>query len=151
VDLWPETGRRHQIRKHLNWLGHAIVGDVRYGGTLPERCIKTALNRMVHDCVCGPWKLPYRILRPSTPRRLKQLRRRQQRRRCCRNVQPCMFVWTIRNGWIKLSIIVMKDQRITRIFFNLQEGMSVNCRVLIRFQNYDIANHHNLINHEIAR
>jgi len=26
-----ETGRQHQIRAHLSWLGHAILGDERYG------------------------------------------------------------------------------------------------------------------------
>jgi RluA family pseudouridine synthase len=34
VDVWPETGRRHQLRKHLQALGHPIVGDARYGGTV---------------------------------------------------------------------------------------------------------------------
>ena len=27
----PLTGRTHQIRKHMQILGHAIVGDKRYG------------------------------------------------------------------------------------------------------------------------
>ena len=26
-----ETGRQHQIRAHMQWLGHAVVGDERYG------------------------------------------------------------------------------------------------------------------------
>jgi tRNA pseudouridine65 synthase len=33
VRLEPETGRRHQLRRHLRWLAHPIVGDRRYGDT----------------------------------------------------------------------------------------------------------------------
>eukprot|EP00981_Chlorochromonas_danica_P003513 scaffold659_cov192-Ochromonas_danica.AAC.26 len=28
--LWPVTGRKHQLRKHLNQAGHPILGDKRY-------------------------------------------------------------------------------------------------------------------------
>ena len=32
VSLYPQTGRRHQLRAHLHHIGHRIVGDVAYGG-----------------------------------------------------------------------------------------------------------------------
>lgn len=31
VEASPFTGRTHQIRVHAQWLGHAIIGDERYG------------------------------------------------------------------------------------------------------------------------
>eukprot|EP00892_Ulva_mutabilis_P006064 jgi/Ulvmu1/382/UM001_0389.1 len=30
VDLWPRTGRTHQLRRHMMMLGHPILGDVKY-------------------------------------------------------------------------------------------------------------------------
>jgi tRNA pseudouridine32 synthase/23S rRNA pseudouridine746 synthase len=32
LDLAPETGRSHQLRVHLQTLGHAILGDRLYAG-----------------------------------------------------------------------------------------------------------------------
>ncbi len=32
IELHPETGRTHQLRVHLAWFGHAILGDSLYGG-----------------------------------------------------------------------------------------------------------------------
>jgi len=32
VKLWLETGRTHQIRVHLSYIGHPVWGDVLYGG-----------------------------------------------------------------------------------------------------------------------
>ncbi len=34
VALWPKTGRMHQLRQHLSYLGYPIIGDKRYGGPL---------------------------------------------------------------------------------------------------------------------
>jgi len=31
LEVSIETGRQHQIRAHMAWLGHAVIGDERYG------------------------------------------------------------------------------------------------------------------------
>lgn len=36
LELSPVTGRSHQLRVHLQWLGHPIVGDEFYGNTEPQ-------------------------------------------------------------------------------------------------------------------
>lgn len=30
VDLWPKTGRTHQLRRHMSGLGFPILGDKKY-------------------------------------------------------------------------------------------------------------------------
>lgn len=43
VECRPRTGRTHQIRLHLQWLGHPIANDVCYGGVLDQSdCIAHA-------------------------------------------------------------------------------------------------------------
>ena len=39
VDCWLETGRTHQIRVHMAYAGHGLIGDQTYGGKrrLPEK------------------------------------------------------------------------------------------------------------------
>ncbi len=32
VELYPKTGRTHQLRVHMSYLGHPIIGDKMYGG-----------------------------------------------------------------------------------------------------------------------
>ncbi len=32
VKLIPETGRKHQLRAHISYIGHPILGDEKYGG-----------------------------------------------------------------------------------------------------------------------
>jgi len=48
--LWvrPRTGRTHQIRVHMRYIGHSIVGDEKYGGS-------NAARLMLHA-----WKLSIR-------------------------------------------------------------------------------------------
>ena len=31
VSLWPDTGRRHQLRRHMKHISHHLVGDTTYG------------------------------------------------------------------------------------------------------------------------
>lgn len=31
IHLQPKTGRKHQLRRHLNHISHPIIGDVKYG------------------------------------------------------------------------------------------------------------------------
>jgi tRNA pseudouridine65 synthase len=37
VELQPETGRMHQLRRHLKHLRHPVIGDTRYGDGLQNR------------------------------------------------------------------------------------------------------------------
>lgn len=44
IELKPTTGRTHQLRVHLNKLGHPIVGDELYGGKKAARLYLHALH-----------------------------------------------------------------------------------------------------------
>jgi 23S rRNA pseudouridine1911/1915/1917 synthase len=37
LELRPETGRTHQLRVHLQHIGHPIIGDTLYGGARADR------------------------------------------------------------------------------------------------------------------
>jgi len=52
----PETGRLHQIRRHLRHLNHPLVGDVTYGSGVINRHYRSAydLHRLaLHACRLG--------------------------------------------------------------------------------------------------
>lgn len=44
LKLTPKTGRTHQLRVHLNQLGHPIIGDFLYGGKEADRLYLHALS-----------------------------------------------------------------------------------------------------------
>lgn len=46
VELYPETGRTHQIRIHLKHIGHPIVGDSFYAGRKTARKDRTWCPRL---------------------------------------------------------------------------------------------------------
>lgn len=53
VEVQPKTGRTHQIRVHMNYIGHPIVGDQGYGGgkkrslkEAPSEEVRTAFRKL---------------------------------------------------------------------------------------------------------
>jgi 23S rRNA-/tRNA-specific pseudouridylate synthase len=59
LDLWPVTGRTHQLRVHASAAGSPLAGDVAYGGTrritLPNGRILSAGRAMLH---CAAFRMP---------------------------------------------------------------------------------------------
>lgn len=54
LEVSPRTGRRHQIRAHLYALGHAIVGDERYG----DRAVQRTFARLMLHAMALALHLP---------------------------------------------------------------------------------------------
>lgn len=46
LEVYPETGRTHQIRVHMKYLGHPIFGDDPYGGRKTARSDRKILPRL---------------------------------------------------------------------------------------------------------
>jgi len=49
LDLWPETGRKHQLRRHCAALGAPILGDRRYGNRLRRQGLFLAAVELALD------------------------------------------------------------------------------------------------------
>ncbi len=45
IDLFPKTGRTHQLRVHMQFIGHAILGDELYGS---ETVINKSSRLLLH-------------------------------------------------------------------------------------------------------
>jgi 23S rRNA pseudouridine1911/1915/1917 synthase len=48
LEIELDSGRRHQIRAHLAWLGHPIVGDPRYGTKAPRMGLHASSLVLMH-------------------------------------------------------------------------------------------------------
>lgn len=79
VELYPQTGRKHQLRRHMSHLSHPIVGDSSYGDLRHNRAIsehyqcqrlmlhasRLVLNHPVTGerlLISAPWDEPWRNL-----------------------------------------------------------------------------------------
>ena len=60
VELRPHTGRTHQIRVHMKYINHPLVGDYLYAGRKTSRLDRTWVSR----CMLHAWKIT--ILHPVT-------------------------------------------------------------------------------------
>lgn len=47
LELVPKTGRTHQLRIHLLYIGHPIVGDLLYGGKANDRLMLHAFSLQI--------------------------------------------------------------------------------------------------------
>ena len=64
IELYPQSGRTHQIRVHLKYINHPILGDYLYAGRKTARADRTWAKRvMLHA-----WKLT--CLHPVTKKEL---------------------------------------------------------------------------------
>ena len=51
VECRLETGRTHQIRVHMNWIGHPVFNDARYGGDqIRQGTIYTKYRQFIRNC-----------------------------------------------------------------------------------------------------
>ncbi len=78
VRLWPRTGRTHQLRVHMVWLGHSIVGDKIYGPD--ERLYLQFIKEGVTGEMLGKLLLPRHALHAARLSLLHPVTR-----------QPCEF------------------------------------------------------------
>ena len=61
VKLFPKTGRKHQLRRHMKHISHHIVGDTKYGRGEHNKFIRAeyGVNRLLLHCVSLKFRHPY--------------------------------------------------------------------------------------------
>lgn len=61
VELKPQTGRKHQLRRHMKHINHHILGDTKYGRGEHNIFVREryAMNRMLLHCTSLEFMHPY--------------------------------------------------------------------------------------------
>lgn len=56
ISLMPRTGRTHQLRVHMAYLGHPVLGDEKYGNkcTFPRLALHAEFISFIHPCTGSP-------------------------------------------------------------------------------------------------
>ena len=67
VSVWPLTGRRHQIRVHLAWIGFPILGDPLFKSTSGFQSHPQTLLHSFRLELDIPWSDPIKRLFESSP------------------------------------------------------------------------------------
>ncbi len=71
LELHPETGRRHQLRRHLKHIAHPIIGDATYGKGRHNRLFAELFGqpRLLLACTRLVWRHPVdgRLVDVKTP------------------------------------------------------------------------------------
>lgn len=68
LDILLQTGRKHQIRRHLSMLGHPLVGDTRYGHARESEDLLLCACFLAFICPLTGKNRRYSITPPSFPR-----------------------------------------------------------------------------------
>lgn len=69
VDVQIETGRKHQIRRHLSMLGHPVIGDRFYGtGKADNIDLQLTACLLAFDCPVSNKRVEYRLSAEWMPR-----------------------------------------------------------------------------------
>lgn len=56
-----ETGRKHQIRRHLSSIGHPVIGDREYGSSFPKERLQLVATELSFVCPLSKKKCNYQL------------------------------------------------------------------------------------------
>ena len=74
IELYPKTGRTHQLRVHMSFIGHPIVGDRTYGGGPIYQSQLDGVNDQAYGPIITRQALHAAVIEFQHPRTLKMVR-----------------------------------------------------------------------------